>query len=142
MIEDTILTDTMFWARLASATCASLAASGDVNLRRQWIDNLIPENSKPSNEGLRVEGVAYLMGHKNGRFGDYRFFVSLPWSLVRRRDRQAVIEEIGLDHDQGEIHLVVSVAVEKPHLPSEPTAASRRSPTTAGTKPATSVPHF
>ena len=110
MSEDTIPTDAMFWARLAQATGASMAASSDKELRRQWVDDLIPESCRPSNEGLRAEGRAHLMGHKNGRFGEYRFFALLPWPLIRHPDRQPIVEDLDLDHVRQELRFVVAVA--------------------------------
>ena len=123
MNEDTVLADGMFWGRMAGATTASMATSSDKDLRRQWIDDLIPESANRSNAGLRVEGIAHLMGNKNGRFGEYRFSVLLPWSLVRHCDRQPIVEAIDLDHGRRELHLVVAGPAEEPNQSEQPSQA-------------------
>ena len=110
MSEDTIPDDAMFWARLARATGASMAVSSDKELRRQWVDDLIPDSCRPSNEGLRAEGRAHLMGHKNGRFGEYRFFALLHWPMVRHPDWEPRVENLDLDHARRELRFDVTGA--------------------------------
>lgn len=113
MPANDILAHSLFWGRLARVLSGSMAASSDLELRRQWVDDLIPARGMASNDGLRIEGVAHLMGNPNGRFGPYRFFTLLPWTLVRDPDRELVIDEIELDHRRRGIRLVVAGATEE-----------------------------
>jgi hypothetical protein len=87
-----------------------MSAAGEKELRRHWIDDLLPENSKSTNDGLRVEGAAHVMGNPNGRFGTYRFFALVSWRLVRHRDREPIIEHVDLNHSRRELVLVVSTS--------------------------------
>lgn len=120
MNDSATLTDFMFGGRVAGVATESMAVASDKELRRQWLDDLVPESCKPTNEGLRVEGVAHLMGHKNGRFGAYRFYALLSWGLARQRERQPVIERVELDHDRQELFLFVSDALQKPSYSPDP----------------------
>ena len=106
--DEAILKDFVFWGRLSRVANATMMASGDKALRRQWIDDFLPESAKASNDGLRVEGAAHLMGHKNGHFGTYHFVALLAWKVVRHAEQEPAIERIELDHHREEISLVVS----------------------------------
>jgi hypothetical protein len=106
--ENEILADPLFWGRVAGAVTGSLSAAPEKDLRRHWIDDMIPEVFKRTNEALCVEGVAHLMGNPNGRFGEYRFCALVSWPLVRHPERQMVIAALHLDHDREQLSLTVS----------------------------------
>ncbi len=98
--------DQQFWERLEYAASHWLQSSGDVTLRRFWIDGFLPEAAKNTQRGVDVEGGA-LVGLGQRRQFQYRFVVSVPQKMLRQRETFS-IERLSLDEAQQTLQITVS----------------------------------
>jgi hypothetical protein len=94
-----VMSDSLFWWRLAIGAGGWLEGSGDSSLRRFWIDDFLPESATDTKLGVDIEGTAWV-GEGSRVQHPYRFVVSIPQKMLHRRERGFSIEHLVLDEAQ------------------------------------------
>jgi hypothetical protein len=101
-----IMKDPLFWTRLAFAACGLLRESDDKSLRGFWIDDFTPESVTDTQQGLDVEGTAWV-GDGRRAMHPYRFIVSIPQKMLHRRRDSFSIGRFDLDEEQHSLQVEV-----------------------------------
>jgi hypothetical protein len=91
--------DALFWTKLAYSACGWLRDSEEASLRRFWIDDFLPESATDTKRGIDVKGTAWVGDGPRDQQA-YRFIVSLPQKMLRRRRDTFSIESFVLDEKQ------------------------------------------
>ena len=98
--------DQQFWEQLEYTASHWLQSSGDVTLRRFWIDGFLPETAKNTKRGVDVEGMAWV-GLGQRRQSQYHFVVSVPQRMLRKRETFS-IEHLAVDEAEKTLQIVVA----------------------------------
>ena len=101
-----IMRNPLFWTQLAYTSCGLLRESANKSLRRLWIDDFLPESATDTKHGVDVDGIAWV-GGGSGAMHAYRFVVSVPQMMLRRRQDQFSIERFELDEKRQTLQMEI-----------------------------------